>query len=70
MNEIVLIITGMQCGGCVASVQSLLSTLPGVRQVEVALDPGTARVQFDPARITVAELAQAVISAGFEARAA
>lgn len=70
MNEVVLNVTGMQCSGCVASVQSVLSALPGVNRVEVTLDPGTARIGFDPARVTADDLVQAVISAGFGAQPA
>lgn len=65
MNEIILSVTGMTCGGCVNSVQRVLAALPGVQRVEVTLDPGQARVVFDPARIDRATLAQAVVDAGF-----
>ena len=65
MNEIILSVTGMTCGGCVNSVQKVLTALPGVQSVEVTLTPGQARVLVDPARIDRAALAQAVIDAGF-----
>ena len=65
MNEIILTVTGMTCGGCVNSVQKVLAALPGVQSVEVSLTPGQARVVVDPARIDRAALVQAVIDAGF-----
>ena len=65
MNEIILPVTGMTCGGCVNSVQHVLSALPGVQSVEVTLTPGQARVVCDPARIDRATLVQAIIDAGF-----
>jgi copper chaperone len=65
MNEIILSVTGMTCGGCVNSVQKVLAALPGVQSVEVTLSPGQARVVVDPARVDRAALAQAVIDAGF-----
>lgn len=65
MNEIILSVTGMTCGGCVSSVQKVLTALPGVQRVEVSLTPGQARVVTDPARIDRAALVQAVIDAGF-----
>ena len=65
MNEIILSVTGMTCGGCVNSVQKVLAALPGVQSVEVTLSPGQARVVVDPARVNRAALAQAVIDAGF-----
>jgi copper chaperone len=65
MNEIVLSVTGMTCGGCVNSVQRVLAALPGVESVEVTLQPGQARVAVDAARVDRAALVQAVVDAGF-----
>jgi copper chaperone len=65
MNEIILSVTGMTCGGCVNSVQKVLAALPGVQNVEVTLTPGQARVLVDPARVDRAALVQAVVDAGF-----
>lgn len=65
MNEIVLSVTGMTCGGCVNSVQRVLAALPGVERVEVTLQPGQARVVVDAARVDRTALVQAVVDAGF-----
>lgn len=65
MDEITLSVTGMTCGGCVASVQRVLSALPGVESIEVRLDPGQARIVFDPARTDRAALEKAIVAAGF-----
>jgi copper chaperone len=65
MNEIILTVTGMTCGGCVNSVQRVLTALPGVQSAEVTLDPGQARVVYDATRIDRAALVQAVADAGF-----
>jgi copper chaperone len=65
MSEITLSVTGMTCGGCVNSVNKVLTALPGVRSVEVTLAPGQARVVYDPARVDRAALVQAVVDAGF-----
>ena len=65
MNEIILSVSGMTCGGCVNSVQKVLAALPGVQRVEGTLSPGQARVTYDPARVDRAALAQAVVDAGF-----
>ena len=65
MNEILLAVTGMTCGGCVASVQRVLTALPGVQSAEVTLTPGQANVTYDPARVDRAALVQAVVDAGF-----
>jgi copper chaperone len=65
MNEIILTVTGMTCGGCVNSVQKVLAALPGVQGVDVTLTPGQARVVYDPSKTDRAALAQAVVDAGF-----
>lgn len=65
MNEITLSVTGMTCGGCVSSVQKVLTALPGVETAEVSLNPGQARVVFDPDRLDRATLVKAVVDAGF-----
>ena len=65
MNEIILSVTGMTCGGCVNSVKRVLTALPGVQGAEVTLQPGQARVVIDPARIDRATLVQAIVDAGF-----
>lgn len=65
MNEITLSVTGMTCGGCVASVQRVLLAIPGVQSADVSLTPGQARVVFDPARTDRAALEKAVVAAGF-----
>jgi copper chaperone len=66
METTTLNIRGMTCGGCVASVSRVLKAVPGVTDVVVALEPGTARVTFDPARTAKATLAAAVEEAGFD----
>jgi copper chaperone len=65
MTTIQLSVTGMTCGGCVNSVKKVLAALPGVKNVEVTLEPGQANVEFDPTKISPAALVQAVIDAGY-----
>ena len=65
MNEIILSVTGMTCGGCVNSVTRVLTALPGVQTAEVTLTSGQARVVFDATRIDRAALVQAIVDAGF-----
>lgn len=65
MNEIILSVTGMTCGGCVNSVQKVLAALPGVQRVEVTLAPGQARVVYDAARVERTAMVQTVVDAGF-----
>jgi copper chaperone len=67
MNEIILSVTGMTCGGCVNSVHKVLMALPGVLSATVTLTPGQAHVAYDPAQVGRAELVKAVVDAGFGA---
>lgn len=66
MAEITLGIRGMHCGGCVSSVRTVLSALPGVEHVDVSLDPGQAVVRYDEARVQRPAMVQAIVEAGFE----
>jgi len=67
-RSIRLAIEGMHCGGCVTRVANALRNVPGVavRSVEV----GSAAVAFDAARVSGAEVLEAVIRLGFQAREA
>ena len=42
METTTIKVTGMSCGGCVASVTKVLTELPGVAKVDVRLTPGEA----------------------------
>ena len=66
METITMNVQGMTCGGCVASVTRVLKAVPGVSDVAVTLQPGSARVTFDPARAGAAALRSAVEEAGFD----
>jgi len=67
METTVLKVAGMSCGGCVKSVTNVLTALPGVGKAEVTLQPGEAKVEFDPAQVTREAMARAIDDAGFEA---
>jgi copper chaperone len=65
METKTLKVEGMSCGGCVASVTRVLKAVPGVSAATVTLQPGEAKVTFDPARTNVAALAAAIEDAGY-----
>ncbi len=44
-----------------------LEGLPGVEKARVTFQPPEARVTYDPARVTVEQMVQAIRRAGFEA---
>ena len=58
-------ISGMHCAGCVSKVESAIGALDGVAQVVVSLEPGLARVRFDPARVGLTAIAEAIGELGY-----
>lgn len=60
---------GMHCGSCVAHVEGALRRVPGVVDAGVNLATEQAAIRFDPARVGVGQLEEAVRGAGYEARA-
>jgi copper chaperone len=66
VENVVIKVGGMSCGGCVKNVTAVLTALPGVAQAEVSLEAGEARVAFDPAQVGVEQLRLAIEGAGFD----
>ncbi len=66
METITMNVQGMTCGGCVASVTRVLKAVPGVNDAAVTLQPGSAKVTFDPARTNAPALRAAVEDAGYD----
>ena len=69
MAEATIKVEGMSCGGCVRSVTEALKAQPGVDGAEVSLEMAQARVDYDPALVSVERLRQAVEDAGFDSPA-
>ena len=70
MKTEVLNVTGMTCGGCVASMKNALNALPGVANVAVSLPKKQAEVQFDESKLAVDQMRTALQSAGYDVAAA
>ncbi len=60
-------ISGMHCHKCEIAITKALSSIPGVNEVEVDFASGQASVLFDPSRVAVAQLVNAVNEAGYQA---
>jgi copper chaperone CopZ len=65
--EITLKIDGMTCGGCKAAVERVLSSFPGVSNVVVDLEGGSAVVNAADTTLPQS-LASAVEDAGYDTR--
>src|SRR5207247_10659973 len=62
-----LVVTGMTCASCVASVEDALRGVTGVRGADVNLATERARVEVDPSRADDAALVRAIERAGYGA---
>ncbi|MBI2848441.1 MAG: copper ion binding protein, partial [Chloroflexi bacterium] len=66
LRKITLQIAGMTCASCVAHNEQALGDLPGVKKVVVNLATGKASVEYEPARVTLADMRKAVADIGYE----
>ncbi|MFC5451333.1 heavy metal translocating P-type ATPase [Paenibacillus aestuarii] len=60
-------ITGMTCAACAARIEKGLVRMPGVAEANVNLAMETARVVFDPAAVSTADIEQKVAKLGYGA---
>lgn len=67
METVTIKVSGMTCGGCVASVKRVVQAVAGVDGVHVSLEKGEAVVTYDGATATPAALKAAIDAAGFDA---
>ncbi len=65
-KQITLPIIGMTCASCVAHVEGALNNLAGVEKAIVNLGAAKANVEYDPARVSSAQMFAAVADVGYE----
>lgn len=68
MERVRLEVQGMSCGHCVRAVDEALRTVDGVQVERVEI--GSATVSYDPSRVSMGSLIDAVSDAGYEAQEA
>jgi len=66
LKKITLQIAGMTCAACVVHNEEALRGLPGVENVVVNLATNKASVEYDPERVTLADMTKAVSDVGYE----
>jgi P-type Cu+ transporter len=59
-------ISGMHCATCAINIEESLSKLDAVSKAQVNFGTDTAHVEFDPAKVSLAEINKAVKDAGYE----
>ncbi len=63
MERLTLNISGMSCGHCVGRVTQALAGVDGVRAEDVRI--GSATVSYDAGKTSVAQIVEALDSAGY-----
>lgn len=64
-EQIVLSISGMSCNHCKMAVEKALKSLDGVLEASVNLEQKSAKVSFDPAKVSAEDLKAVVSEAGY-----
>ena len=59
-ETVTLQVEGMTCGGCEWSVETTIKTLPGIVSAKASWEAGLAVVEYEPDKVTPAEMAGAV----------
>jgi Cu+-exporting ATPase len=65
VQSLTLPVEGMTCASCVLRVEKVLQRIDGVNAASVNLASENARIEFDPSRVTVAQMQKAVDGAGY-----
>jgi len=58
-------VNGMTCASCVAAIERNVQKLDGIASIMVALMSSKAEVKYDPSRIQLKEIAEAIAALGF-----
>ena len=66
MEKVTVKVDGMSCEHCVKAVTEAAGGLPGVSDVKVSLEAGTAEVGYDPARVSLDAIKAAIEDQGYD----
>lgn len=59
-------INGMTCEHCVETIEDIVGSILGVKNIEVDLAKKLAKVEFDDNKTKLANIKEKIIGAGFE----
>lgn len=65
-KQISLPIVGMTCASCVANIEGALNNLSGVEKALVNLGAAKANIEYNPERVSPAQMFAAVVDVGYE----
>ena len=66
-DSVTIPVKGMSCMACVGKTKQTLRGVPGVTEVEVKLNPGSAIVKYDASKVTPEKLVSVIKELGYEA---
>lgn len=66
LKTVTLLVKGMSCKHCKMAVERAVAGVNGVTDVEVNLEKGFLKVNYDPEKAALTDIKQAVINAGYE----
>jgi copper chaperone len=66
MEKVTVKVDGMSCEHCVKAVTDAAGGLPGVGDVKVSLEAGTAEVAYDPAKVSLGAIKAAIEDQGYD----
>lgn len=65
IEQVTLTAPDISCGHCVATVKSAVSALDGVQSVDASEATKKIDISFDPARVSLVQIASALDEAGY-----
>lgn len=65
MEHVTLTAPDISCGHCVATVKEAVGALPGVIRVEADSSTKRVEIDFNPSRVTLAQIEAALDEAGY-----
>ncbi|MBA2870331.1 copper chaperone [Anoxybacillus calidus] len=66
MEKVTLNVSGMSCGHCEKAVKGALMELAGVTNVVVHLSTGKVDVEFEPSKVSIDQLKEAIEEQGYD----
>lgn len=67
METKMLNVQGMMCDACVGHVTKALAGLAGVQSASVSLENAQATVTYDPAKVQISQMQEAIEEEGYKA---
>ncbi len=65
MKRVTLKIRGMHCAGCVNSIQSYLSDIPGISKCDINLVSSSATVEYNDEKVSIKDIESAIEDVGY-----